>query len=91
MLSLPLLGKKAVFLEIAYYIGCFTGNLFWGWLSDVWDRRPVVLLGLSGTLFAVLLFGLSQTFTWAVLARFLWGLLNAGTLTVGQLYISEVI
>ena len=84
------LGKKAGFLGSAYFVGNFIGSLFWGWLSDTWGRRPVVLLGISGTVFAELLFGFSQTFTWAVMARFMWGLLN-GNLAVGKSYVSEVL
>jgi len=65
------------------------GALFWGWVSDVIGRRPVMLLGLCGTVSMELLFGFSQNFGWAVAARFLWGLLN-GNIGVGKTYISEV-
>ena len=48
-----------------------------------------MIAGICGTIFSTLLFGTSQTFLWAVAARFLWGLLN-GNLVVGKTYMSEV-
>ena len=61
----------------------------WGWIADVWGRRPAMIAGICGTIFSTLLFGTSQTFLWAVAARFLWGLLN-GNLVVCKTYMSEV-
>lgn len=29
----------------------------WGWISDLWGRRPVMLLGICGSIFSELLFG----------------------------------
>ena len=82
-------GKKAGYLGSAYFVGNFIGSFAWGWASDVFGRKRVMLIGLCGTIFSELLFGFSQSFGWAVAARFLWGLLN-GNLGVGKTYISEV-
>ena len=82
-------GQKAGYLGSAYFLGSFMGALFWGWISDLIGRRPVMLLGLCGTISMELLFGFSQNFGWAVAARFMWGLLN-GNIGVGKTYISEV-
>ena len=90
--SLPSLnhtGTKAGYLGSAYFVGSFTGSLLWGWISDKIGRRPVLLMGMLGTLATELLFGFSQNFAWAIAARFLWGLLN-GNLGVAKTYISEV-
>ena len=82
-------GQKAGYLGSAYFVGSFTGSLLWGWISDKIGRRPVLLMGMLGTLATELLFGFSQNFAWAIAARFLWGLLN-GNLGVAKTYISEV-
>jgi len=82
-------GQKAGYLGSAFFIGSFAGSMTWGWLSDILGRRPVMLLGVCGTVFSELLFGFSQNFGWAVAGRFLWGLLN-GNLGVVKTYVSEV-
>ena len=82
-------GRKAGYLGSAYFVGSFTGSLIWGWISDKIGRRPVLLMGMLGTLTTELFFGFSQNFAWAITARFLWGLLN-GNLGVAKTYISEV-
>ena len=87
--SMPCLGQKAGYLGSAYFIGNFAGSMTWGWLSDILGRRPVMLLGICGTIFTELLFGFSQNFGWAIAGRFLWGLLN-GNLGVVKTYLSEV-
>ena len=87
--SVAHLGQKAGYLGSAYFIGNFAGSMTWGWLSDILGRRPVMLLGVCGTIFSELLFGFSQNFGWAIAGRFLWGLLN-GNLGVVKTYVSEV-
>jgi MFS family permease len=82
-------GQKAGYLGSAFFFGNFIGSFGWGWASDVFGRKPIMLLGLFFTLIMELLFGFSQNFAWAVTARFLWGLLN-GNLGVAKTYISEV-
>ena len=82
-------GHKAGYIGSAYFMGNFTGSLIWGLLSDKIGRRPVLLFGVCATLICELLFGFSQNFTWAIIARFLWGLLN-GNVGVVKTYISEV-
>ena len=71
---LPRLGQMAGYLGSAYFIGNLVSSLLWGWVSDIWGRRPVVLINIIGTLLSILLFGFSQNFAWAVSARILWGL-----------------
>ena len=51
-------------------------SYFWGFISDKYGRRPGLLAGLIGGLACTTLFGFSQTFVWAVAARFSSGLLN---------------
>ena len=87
--SIISIGQKAGFLGGAYFAGNFIGSLLWGWLSDVFGRRPALLCGLCGIIGSELLFGFSQNFGWAIAARLLWGLLN-GNLGVAKTYISEV-
>lgn len=82
-------GQKAGYLGSAFFVGNFIGSFAWGWASDVFGRKRIMITGLVFTIFTELLFGFSQNFAWAVTARFLWGLLN-GNLGVAKTYISEV-
>ena len=82
-------GQKAGYLGCAYFVGNFIGSLFWGWLSDVVGRRPVMLTGMCAIIFSEVFFAFSQNFAWAVAARFLWGALN-GNIGIAKTYISEV-
>ena len=84
-----LIGHKAGYLASGYFIGNFIGSFVWGWISDRVGRRPVLLFGIAATITCELLFGFSQNFSWAIIARFSWGLLN-GNIGVAKTYISEV-
>jgi MFS family permease len=60
----------------------------WGRLSDRIGRRPVLLLGLVGTLLSSLLFAVAQSFLLLLLSRILAGGLGA-TLNVAQAYVAD--
>ena len=76
-------------LEGAYNVGAFFGAFWWGWFADRFGRRPALLLGLVGTAGSCALFGLAPNFATAVLARFLWGILN-GNVGVAKTCLSEL-
>jgi MFS family permease len=50
--------------------------MWWGRLSDSYGRKPIVICGLVGTVCATLVFGFSKSYTQALLARSMAGLLN---------------
>ncbi|KAJ2853786.1 hypothetical protein GGI22_004731, partial [Coemansia erecta] len=77
--------------DIAFYAGIlFTSYhvlrtltvMYWGILSDRIGRRPVLLVGLLGDLLTFVLFGLSKSFTWAVVVRCLNGFFTGGTIVI---------
>jgi MFS family permease len=51
-------------------------GLPWGWLADRYGRKPIILSGLLGSITATLIFGFSRSFTQALIARIVSGLLN---------------
>lgn len=84
--------------QIGYYVGFLASSFsfaqlltsfWWGWLSDRIGRRPVLLIGLVGNAFSLLLFGLSHSLTWAILTRTMSGLLN-GNIGVAKSVIGEI-
>jgi MFS family permease len=67
---------------------CLTGIL-WGRISDRIGRKPVILIGLSGSALSLLLLGLSRNFYMAVMARCVAGLLN-GNVGVIRTLLGEI-
>ncbi|KJA16171.1 hypothetical protein HYPSUDRAFT_207236 [Hypholoma sublateritium FD-334 SS-4] len=71
--------------KIGYYAGMIESLFFatealtvfqWSRLSDNIGRKPVLMIGLMGTIISMLAFGLSKTFLTLVISRCLCGLLN---------------
>lgn len=54
--------------------------ILWGKLSDQIGRKPVLLLGLAGTVLSTIMFGFSQSFNQMIAARAIGGLLNGKTI-----------
>jgi MFS family permease len=65
-------------------------GLPWGQLSDSWGRKPVILCGLIGTVSATLVFGFSTSYTQALIARSVAGLLN-GNVGVIRTMVAEMV
>ncbi|KFY27929.1 hypothetical protein V493_03195 [Pseudogymnoascus sp. VKM F-4281 (FW-2241)] len=47
--------------------------IIWGRASDVFGRKPVILMGLTSTMIMSILWGFSTSLTWAIIARALSG------------------
>ena len=71
--------------QVAFYAGMvtsafafaeFSTGVIWGKLSDRIGRKPVLLIGLAGTLLSMLVFGFAPNLPVALLGRALGGLLN---------------
>lgn len=88
-LSYTELGYRAGILGSVFSAGAFIGNFIWGYVSDKYGRKPALIFGLIGTSISSLIFGFSPYFSIAILARFLWGLLN-GNIGVAKTYLSEI-
>eukprot|EP01119_Soliformovum_irregulare_P016403 TRINITY_DN4736_c0_g1_i2.p1 TRINITY_DN4736_c0_g1~~TRINITY_DN4736_c0_g1_i2.p1 ORF type:complete len:505 (-),score=111.80 TRINITY_DN4736_c0_g1_i2:22-1536(-) len=84
--------------EVGFYAGfiasCFNfaqlfSSVFWGWLSDRRGRRTILLVGMVGNIVTVIIFGMSQNLTMAILARLASGLMN-GNVGVAKTYLGEI-
>ncbi|KAF8740050.1 hypothetical protein AX14_008958 [Amanita brunnescens Koide BX004] len=83
-------GYYAGLLDSLFYVAEASTVLQWGRVSDRIGRKPVLLIGLMGTILSMLCFGLSRTFTALVLSRCLHGVLN-GNVGVSKSAIGEVL
>jgi MFS family permease len=61
----------------------------WCLVSNRFGRRTILLTGLLGSAISIILFGLSKSLIWAVIARSLGGLLN-GNLPIARTYVGEL-
>uniref|UniRef100_A0A060SXH1 ARAD1A13112p n=1 Tax=Blastobotrys adeninivorans TaxID=409370 RepID=A0A060SXH1_BLAAD len=84
--------------DIARYAGYISGifalcqtltGILWGVASDKFGRKPVVLIGLTGSAVSLLVFGLSTNYYMAVGARCIAGLLN-GNVGVIRTLLGEI-
>jgi len=58
-------------------------------MSDIYGRRPILLVGACGALLSTIMFGFSFNYPFAIFARFLNGLLN-GNIGVAKTYLGEI-
>ncbi|ORX95889.1 MFS general substrate transporter [Basidiobolus meristosporus CBS 931.73] len=84
--------------DIGYYVGLLAAvfsvtemfsGLFWGVISDRIGRRPVILIGMLGNFVGCILLGLSKSYSFAIFARCVSGLLN-GNIGVVKTVIGEL-
>lgn len=85
--------------EIAIYAGLvtsvfafseFTTGVMWGRISDKYGRKPVLIMGLIGTMLSMLIFGFAKSLPVALLARAVGGALN-GNIGVIQTTVAELV
>lgn len=79
------------FQESMFFLAEMLTVFQWGWLSDRYGRKPVLLLGPLGLSFAMLGFGLSKSFWSLVTYRCLQGVFNGNIGTISLLYKSLLI
>ncbi|KAJ1890277.1 hypothetical protein LPJ81_005965, partial [Coemansia sp. IMI 209127] len=84
--------------DIAFYAGLLLTSyqflrtltiMHWGILSDRIGRRPVVLMGMLGDLLTFVLFGVSKSFGWALVARSLNGFFTGSGVVIKSI-IAEI-
>ena len=67
----------------------FVFSFLWGWASDRWGRKPVLLLSLAGSVLSFLWLAFADALWMLFAARALGGIFGANV-AVGQAYIADV-
>ena len=83
-------GFSAGLLASMFNLSKFVSNVWWGRLSDLIGRRPILLVGLCGTIVSSTMFGLSTNLPFALGARCLGGLLTAND-AIGRASVRETV
>ncbi len=68
----------------------FIFSPIWGNLSDRIGRRPVIIIGLFGSVLSFLVFGLSTSLAMLFASRILSGIFTAATLPTAQAYMADI-
>ena len=76
-------------LFATYSIFSFGFSFLWGWASDRWGRKPILLMSLMGSVLSFLWLGFSDSLWMLFAARALGGIF-AANIAVGQAYIADV-
>ncbi len=76
-------------LFATYSIFSFAFAFLWGWASDRWGRKPVLVLSLMGSVLSFLWLGLAEALWMLFAARALGGIFGAN-IPVGQAYIADI-
>eukprot|EP01084_Bolivina_argentea_P084620 152963_1 len=83
------LGVYTSILNASFGLCQFLVSYAWGYLSDIYGRRIILIIGIIGTLSAMILFGFSMSYEWAIMARCLTGFFN-GNLGVVKAYLADI-
>ena len=76
-------------LAASFPVAQLAASPVWGRLSDRTGRRPVLLVGLTASMFAYAIFGFAGTLLVLFLSRFVQGL-GGGTTGVAQAYVADI-
>ena len=72
-----------------YIIGLSIGTVLWGWFSDNYGRKPIMLLGFSIYIFGCIVCAQSKSIHMLMLGRFIQGLGSSVGNVVGQAIIRD--
>ncbi|KAL8952608.1 MAG: hypothetical protein Q9222_001482 [Ikaeria aurantiellina] len=84
------IGLYAGLVTAAFAFAEFSTGMFWGRMSDKVGRKPVLIMGLVGTLLSMLAFGFARSLPLALLGRALGGALN-GNMGVLATTVAEIV
>eukprot|EP00026_Physarum_polycephalum_P005450 Phypoly_transcript_05484.p1 GENE.Phypoly_transcript_05484~~Phypoly_transcript_05484.p1 ORF type:complete len:486 (+),score=49.07 Phypoly_transcript_05484:147-1604(+) len=82
-------GYYSGYLASSFFLGQFASSYVWGYLSDKYGRRPILLIGVFGSMVSTSLFGISPSYGWAIAIRTFGGLMNSN-FAIARSYIGDI-
>ena len=82
--------KWAGVTSAVYSLSQAVTGIAWGWASDNFGRKPIILIAMICIMATSLLFGFSQTLAWAIVARSLAGA-SCGNVGVIRTMVAEMV
>ena len=83
------LGYKQGYLVGIFFLGNFFGNFFWVKMADKFGRKRAMILSTFLYSSTVVMFGMSVSYSMALMLRFLWGMFT-GLDTIIKTFIAEI-
>jgi MFS family permease len=83
------IGYYAGFLAASFPLSQFITGLGWGFLSDRYGRRNILLIGLLSNAITMSCFGLSKRFLWAIVSRMAGGFMN-GNMGIAKSILADI-
>ena len=82
-------GREMGIIVGIYAVTQFLFSPFWGGISEMYGRKPLLISGVLGVAFSHLLFAVAGSLWIAYIARALAGIVSAATLPIGMAYVSD--
>lgn len=82
-------GYYSGYLASSFFFGQLISSYFWGYLSDKYGRRPILLIGVFGSMVSTTLFGFSPYYFWAIAIRTFGGFMNSN-FSISRSYIGDI-
>ena len=82
--------KWAGITSAVYSLSQAVTGIAWGWASDTFGRKPIILTGMTCIMTTSLLFGFSRSLLWAIIARSLTGA-SCGNVGVIRTMVAEMV
>eukprot|EP01084_Bolivina_argentea_P256725 432336_1 len=83
------LGVYTSILNASFGFCQFLVSYLWGYMSDIYGRRRILLLGIFGTFISMTIFGFSTSFVMAMISRCCTGFFN-GNLGLVKAYLADI-
>ena len=81
---------KSSFVTISFFVGMGIGTLMFGKWSDIYGRKPILIMCMCVGLYCSMLNALSPTLIWMIITKFIVGFFSAGVILMVTTMLTEI-